>query len=326
MIHADQAPLVSAIIPTRNRPELVRRAVRSVLEQTFERVEVIVVVDGLDAKTVTILEELRDPRVRIVALEESVGGGEARNIGVAAASGYWIALLDDDDEWLPEKVSAQLSLATQQSGDRAVIVSRFIASSAKGKFLMPARPPRTDEPFSEYLFTPHCGYQTSTLFCSRRLFLETPFTPGLKGCQDLDWFLRIMMRPGVKLRIAHEPLAIYNVPQLRNSVSRGFSWQHRLAWGRSQKHLMTPRAYSLFVVGLCATKATLEPFSLKAFIVLLWDCLFAGYPDLRTVAHLLALFLLPEKLLQAMRELLSRPLGRPSPQATVLLHSSNPYR
>jgi glycosyltransferase involved in cell wall biosynthesis len=313
VIGSNQAPLVSAIIPTRNRPELVRRAVKSVLEQTFERVEVVVVVDGYDPATVTVLEQLSDPRVRIIALEESVGGAEARNIGVAAASGYWIALLDDDDEWLPDKISAQLSIATRQSDDRVVIVSRFIASSAKGDFLMPVRPPRSDEPFSEYLFTPHCGYQTSTIFCSRRLFLEVPFTPGLKGCQDLDWFLRIMTHPGVKLRIAPEPLALYHVPQVRNSVSRGFSWQQRLEWGRSQRPLMTARAYSLFVVGLCATKAALEPFPLKAFLVLLRDCLFVGYPNMRTVAHLLALFLLPQKIQQSMREWLSVPLGRPVP-------------
>jgi glycosyltransferase involved in cell wall biosynthesis len=308
---ADQTPLVSAIIPTRNRPELVRRAVKSVLQQIYERIEVIVVVDGLDLKTVTVLEELSDPRVRIIALKESVGGGEARNIGVAAASGYWIALLDDDDEWLPKKITAQLSLALQQTDDRVLIVSRFVACSVSGDFLMPVRPPRSDEPFSEYLFTPHCGFQTSTFFCSRRLFLEVPFTPGLKGCQDLDWFLRMMTHSGVQLLIANKPLALYHLPQSRNSVSRGFDWQLRLEWGRSQRHLMTARAYSLFVVGLCVTKAALEPFSFKTFTVLLRECLFAGSPNLRTVAHLFALFLLPDKLQQSLRDLFSGPLGRP---------------
>ena len=72
---ADQTPLVSAIIPTRNRPELVRRAVKSVLQQIYERIEVIVVVDGLDLKTVTVLEELSDPRVRIIALRKALGVG-----------------------------------------------------------------------------------------------------------------------------------------------------------------------------------------------------------------------------------------------------------
>lgn len=311
MNRANQAPWVSAIIPTRDRPVMVRRAVKSVLVQTCEHVEAIVVVDGPDAATRAALEELHDPRVRIISLEESVGGGEARNIGVAAAAGQWIALLDDDDEWLPEKISTQLILAAQEPDDRVVIVSNFIACSEKDDLLKPVRPPRSGEPFSEYLFTPHCGYQTSTFFCSRRLFREVPFTRGLKGCQDLDWFLRIMAHPRVRLRIAQEPLTIYHVPESRASVSRGFSWQFRLGWGRSQRHLMTARAYSLFVVSLCVTKAALEPFSLRAFLVLLRECLFAGHPNVRTVAHLLALFLLPDTVQHALRDLFAAPLGRP---------------
>lgn len=311
MIRANQDPWVSAIIPTRDRPELVRRAVRSVLGQTYEHMEVIVVVDGPDLATMAVLEELRDPRVRIISLEESVGGGDARNIGVAAAAGQWIALLDDDDEWLPEKVSAQLLLAAQEPDDRVVVVSNFIYCSERFDLLMPVRPPRAGEPFSEYLFSPHCGYQTSTVFCSRSLFLEVPFTRGLKGCQDLDWFLRIMAHPGVKLRVAQEPLAVYHVPESRASVSRGFSWQFRLGWGRSQRHLMTARGYSLFVFRLCVTKATLEPFSLRAFLVLLRECLFTGRPNARTVVHLLALFLLPYKVRHAVGNLLAGPLGRP---------------
>jgi hypothetical protein len=138
-----------------------------------------------------------------------------------------------------------------------------------------------------------------------------PFTRGLKGCQDLDWFLRIMAHPGVKLRVAQEPLTVFHVPESRASVSRGLSWQFRLGWGRSQKHLMTARAYSLFVVSACATKAVLEPFSLRAFLVLLRECLLAGRPNVRTVAHLIALFLLPDNLRHTVRDLLADPLGRP---------------
>jgi glycosyltransferase involved in cell wall biosynthesis len=311
MICVHQAPLVSAIIPTRNRPELLLRAVRSVLSQTCERVEAVVVVDGHDPGTIAMLGELRDPRVRIVALEESVGGGEARNVGVAAAAGPWIALLDDDDEWLPDKASTQLKLAMNEPYDLVVVVSNFIARTHGGDFLMPVRSPHIGEPFSEYLFTPHCGYQTSTFFCSRRLFLDVPFTRGLKGCQDLDWFLRIMAHPGVRLRVVPEPLAIYHVPKSRASVSRGFSWQSRLGWGRLHKHQMTARAYSLFVVSLCVTKATLEPFSMRVFLVLLWECLYAGRSSVRAVLHLLALFLLPDKVKNTLRGLLAGPLGRP---------------
>ncbi len=312
MMRANQAPLVSAVIPTRNRPELVRRAVRSVLNQTCERLEAVVVVDGPDPATLAVLRDLGDPRVRIIALEKSVGGSEARNIGVVAAAGQWIALLDDDDEWLPEKVSAQLLLATQELDDLVVIVSNFISSSLRGDRLMPVRSLRAGEAFSEYLFTLYCGYQTSTYFCSRRLFLEVPFTRGLKGCQDLDWILRIMAHPGVRLRGAMKALSVYHVAELRPCVSRGFNWESCLEWGRSQKQLMTERAYSLFVFSQCVPKAMLEPFSLRAFFVLLREYLIAGRPDVWTSTRLIARFLLPENVRSTVGNFLAGPLGRPA--------------
>src|ERR1700758_1632604 len=98
-------PLVSAVIPTRNRPDLVCRAVRSALAQTYPNIEVIVVIDGPDPVSFASLEVLGDPRIRIIALKESVGGSEARNTGAREAKGSYIALLDDDDEWLPEKIA-----------------------------------------------------------------------------------------------------------------------------------------------------------------------------------------------------------------------------
>src|ERR1700761_5560426 len=120
-------PLVTAVIPTRNRPELVLRAVRSALGQTYSNLEVVVVVDGPDPATVAALEELRDPRVRTIALSRNVGGSEARNVGAREARGEWIALLDDDDEWLPEKLEKQMALAEASLFAHPVITSRLCA-------------------------------------------------------------------------------------------------------------------------------------------------------------------------------------------------------
>src|SRR6266516_3190726 len=107
-------PEVSVVIPTRMRPELVPRAVRSALGQTLREIEVIVVVDGPDPSTREALaEHAADPRLRIVELEASGGAPSARNVGAQQATAEWTALLDDDDEWLPEKLATQLELARQ---------------------------------------------------------------------------------------------------------------------------------------------------------------------------------------------------------------------
>ncbi|MGB9514059.1 MAG: glycosyltransferase family 2 protein, partial [Candidatus Acidiferrum sp.] len=103
--------LVTAVIPTRNRHQLVTHAVRSALRQTYRNLEVVVVIDGADPKTEESLSRLADSRLRVIALPESSGPAAARNIGVAAARGEWIAFLDDDDQWLPEKIELQMAIA-----------------------------------------------------------------------------------------------------------------------------------------------------------------------------------------------------------------------
>ena len=100
--------LVTVVIPTRNRPELAAKAVESALRQTYPSLEVIVVMDGPDPETLNRLNRLHEPRLQVIALPSSVGGAEARNIGVRSARGDWIAFLDDDDEWLPEKIARQM--------------------------------------------------------------------------------------------------------------------------------------------------------------------------------------------------------------------------
>src|SRR5690348_15530892 len=108
-------PDVSVVIPTRNRPELAVRAVESALGQTHRNLEVIVVIDGPDPATSAALEAVADDRLRVIVLPTSGKAPNARNQGVHNANGKWVALLDDDDEWLPSKLAVQLELAATSS-------------------------------------------------------------------------------------------------------------------------------------------------------------------------------------------------------------------
>jgi len=92
-------PLVSVVIPTRNRPHLVTRAVHSALTQSLHKIEVIVVIDGPDESTLHILDQIDDPRLKVSMLPQHLGLSDARNTGVREARSQWIAFLDDDDEW-----------------------------------------------------------------------------------------------------------------------------------------------------------------------------------------------------------------------------------
>jgi glycosyltransferase involved in cell wall biosynthesis len=287
-----QSPIVSAVIPTRNRPDLVVRAAMSALQQTLNGLEVIVVVDGTDPATLRALWEISDPRLRVIGLEESAGGAEARNIGVRAANGQWIALLDDDDEWLPGKLEKQLAAARSSTAGRVLVVSAFLERSAvREDVIRPRRLPRPGESICEYMFDFLCYFQTSTFFCSRELLLEVPFRKELKGFHDIDWFLRVNSHPEVKLEIVEEPLSVYHAPEQRVSITTGLDWERRLAWGKQNRELMTRRAYSRFIVGSCAGPAVRDQAGLPGLFQLLWECTYRGSPTPVNIALLLGTFL-----------------------------------
>jgi len=103
---------VSVILPTYNRGSTIQRAVASVLKQTFEDLELIIVDDGSTDNTLDYLRSIDDPRVRIVALETNRGLGAARNAGIAHAGSPYLAFQDSDDEWLVTFLERQMAILT----------------------------------------------------------------------------------------------------------------------------------------------------------------------------------------------------------------------
>lgn len=108
-----QAPLVSVVLPTFNRAGTLPRAIRSVLGQTLENLELIVVDDGSTDETQSYLRTVEDPRLRVVMQPANAGAAAARNAGIAATRADWIAFQDSDDEWLAEKLERQMAALRQ---------------------------------------------------------------------------------------------------------------------------------------------------------------------------------------------------------------------
>jgi glycosyltransferase involved in cell wall biosynthesis len=282
----DSDSLVSVVIPTRYRPDFVCRAVASALGQTHQNVEVLVVIDGPDPETEAALRTIKDPRLIVLALEENVGGSEARNIGAREGHGKWVAFLDDDDEWFPEKLAKQKAEWEASSHQNPVVFSSIIGRTPTEDFYWPRRFPQPGEVASEYLFCrkgPTFGdslLHTSTIFASRQLLLDVPFLKGLKKHQDWDWLLRIAEHPGVGLHVVREPLAIFHIGGQRKSVSRAADWKHSLEWALSNRQRMTGRAFSFFVAIECASQACKSGASLGSYVQLLREYFAHGTPTL----------------------------------------------
>ncbi len=254
-------------------------------------------VDGCpQVETVLALESLSDPRLRILVQAEPVGGSQARNLGVQAAGGEWIAFLDDDDVWLPRKLEMQMESARLLPCDVVPVMScRVLARSPSGDEIWPRAVYRPGQNMAEYLFcrkTLRYGealLQTSTLLAPRSLLLRVPFTSGLRKHQDWDWLLRVSTRSEVEIHtVAGEPLAVFHVGGHRSSVGRGADWRVSAEWARSNRHLFTGPAFTAFLATECAAQAQRQ--GLKDRACLLGAFLREGKPRSRHAARL-ALFL-----------------------------------
>lgn len=116
-------PLISVVLPTKDRVHTVMEAIRSVLAQTYTRLELIVVNDGSTDDTQVALGTMTDDRIRVVFLPESRGASGARNAGIELAQGEWIAFHDSDDLWLADKLRQQLEYAAAHPGCVGVYTS-----------------------------------------------------------------------------------------------------------------------------------------------------------------------------------------------------------
>lgn len=286
------APTVSVVIPTRGRPQLLARAIRSVLAQSLQSFEIIIVLDGEDPETETALGEFSDPRIHLLKLSPAAGGAAARNAGVNAACGKWIAFLDDDDEFLPTKLEKQLA-AAGSCAQSTLVVSQAFARSAKGDQIWPSRFPGPQESICEYLFCRKqlrqgsSFLQTTTFFVSRELARRIPFRTHLKRHQDWDWVINVIGAPGTRLVCIPEPLSIYHrehppatSPTATTSVSRRTGWSESLDWAREVVLPQSRSAYSFFIATQCVTRLSpSDKLDWKVFSHLARECFVIGKPN-----------------------------------------------
>jgi glycosyltransferase involved in cell wall biosynthesis len=208
---------VSVIIPAYNSENFIRRAIDSVLAQTHRAEEIIVVDDGSTDSTREIVQSYGPP-VQYLH-QENAGPGAARNAGIRAAQGDWIAFLDHDDEWLPEKLQVQLNLLKRHP-DLVWASSNFqrclCDQNRQGPDLAPAQVGQGlagkeyfDSYFSAYLLG--CGGCTDTKIIQRQVFDTVGlFQVGIDRSEDMDLWCRIAFR-WPRMGFSPKPLAIYHM-------------------------------------------------------------------------------------------------------------------
>lgn len=224
-------PTVSVVIPTYSRANLLPRALESVLNQTYDDIEVIIVDDCSPDDTPNVVESYSDNRIEYIRHDRNRGANAARNTGICAASGEYLALLDDDDKWLEDKLKLQISLFEELEDSFGLVYA--------GRRIV-----LNEEVIEKYL--PHLEGDIYQRLLRRNVIpSETPliknecfdqiglFDNELRSCQDWDMWLRIA--ESYKISFVPEVLAI-SFWDTSNRISNDFTRKFQGYWRLHEKY------------------------------------------------------------------------------------------
>lgn len=191
---------VSVVIPTYNRGRQVRRAVDTALAQTLSDLEVIVVDDGSTDETQEVIEAYEDDRLQYIKHSENRGGSAARNTGIDAASGDYIAFLDSDDTWVPSKLEEQIAVIERRSGEWVAAYCDFrqrrrsrLAEKVDNVIRRPTGFEGNEEILNRIFLRTFAHGGASTLVIKRDTVEEIGgFDPSFQRHQDLEFLVRVL--------------------------------------------------------------------------------------------------------------------------------------
>ena len=196
------SPLVSVVVPTFNRGWCLEEAIDSVLSQTYERYELIVVDDGSTDDTEKRLSQYE---TLTVIIQQNRGVSAARNRGIASSKGDLIAFLDSDDLWLPEKLAAQVAFF--QANPEALVCQTQETWIRNGRRIHPKNHHQKESGifFKRSLYL--CLVSPSAVMMKKRLFeVVGGFDESLPACEDYDLWLRV--GASIPIFLIDEPLVI----------------------------------------------------------------------------------------------------------------------
>lgn len=226
--------LVSAIITTHNRKELLKRAVESVVEQTYPNIELIVVDDASTDGTKEYCEKQQFQYIYI-SREESRGGNYARNLGVKMVKGEYVAFLDDDDYWLPTKIEKQVALVESKNCE-LVHCGRRLEIIKDGKViyqdLMPDSLHYGD--MHKKILLKICTTTTNILVKRQALFDIGLFDENLRFWQEYELTIRLAQRK--PFYFVNEPLSVYRVDykDSQRLTNKYYEWKKAVRYIRNK--------------------------------------------------------------------------------------------
>ncbi len=210
---SNNSELVSIIIPSYNREYIIKACIDSVLQQTYQNIEVIVVDDCSSDRTVEVVQSMEDPRISCYPLPKNRGACYARNFGVSHAKGSLIAFQDSDDIWLSTKLDEQVKYLHQGDYD-LVFCGMDRVTESKEHFYYPSDGfDETTNAFEQILFSNRIS--TQCILMKADVFNKVQFDETIRKYQDWDFAIRAA--ESFRLGYLAKPLVISEIQA--NSIS-----------------------------------------------------------------------------------------------------------
>ena len=197
---------ISVIIPTFNRGNLIGNSIKSVLNQTFKNIEILIIDDGSTDNTKQEVEKFQDSRIKYVQLKENKGGSNARNVGIKMATGQYISFQDSDDVFYPNKLEKQLKNLVNKSSNLDFCKIKVIYNDSYSYFV-PSEIREKRIECGDFIneFVSYGNFiSTQAILIKKFLMKKYLFDPNMTRLQDYDILLRMI--PNLKISYTKEVL------------------------------------------------------------------------------------------------------------------------
>lgn len=239
------SPFFSVVIPTYNRTDRILPTLLSVQDQTFKDFECLVIDDGSadGAALADLIASLADERF-VYVRQPNGGACSARNRGIKMARGKFVALLDSDDHFLPEKLATIASVVSERTNDTLVYSQMLVERGLEKKWVRPSRGVLANERVDEYLLCTAGTIRTSTVVVTTQLAQRVLFDERLPSLQDTDFAIRAA-DAGAAVVFVPEPLVVFEDKVGGHvRVSRNADYKPLLTWlNQLRGNVISERAY-----------------------------------------------------------------------------------
>ena len=199
--------MISVVIPLYNKEASIKQSLMSVLSQSYQDFEVVIVDDGSTDDSVSVVEGMADSRIRLV--RQSNGGvSSARNKGALCSNGEWLVFLDADDVLLPGALSCFAGQIKEHDGVEFFCAPYFSVCNGKRSLQFQYGDSVVVNPYREHFYG-RLLPRTGAFCCSRRLCIDFPFDERIRRFEDLEWLYRIY---------CHTDVRTFSQPVLDNNI------------------------------------------------------------------------------------------------------------